>query len=296
MLKKWRNIPPIFDALSRPAFTFIVLVSTGLYQIKDQITQHFEKKYPIYFNETLFDSLFPPTHKEQKHSFNSRFNTYSNPINKLNKIKWTPAPVNPDTLSELHWIEMGLSEKQAKAVMTQKKYRGGFHSFEQLAQIPFIPDNLKNDLKKNAVFQNPSENQIKPEAISIDINKADSISLLSVKGLGPKSVSIILKWREQFGGLHTIEQLFSLPGIDTARLHKIQTQTHFGEFEPFSLKINRISKEELNQFPWLPIKWTRSLLFEKSKNGPFIQLDDLKSRVPIEDSILMLIIPYLDFL
>ncbi|MFN8416397.1 MAG: helix-hairpin-helix domain-containing protein [Cytophagaceae bacterium] len=60
--------------------------------------------------------------------------------------------------------------------------------------------------------------------VLVDLNKADSISFLEVKGIGPVLAGRIVKYRNLLGGYVSIEQLKEVYGLKEENYTKIKTQ------------------------------------------------------------------------
>ncbi|MSR77734.1 MAG: helix-hairpin-helix domain-containing protein [Candidatus Omnitrophica bacterium] len=58
----------------------------------------------------------------------------------------------------------------------------------------------------------------------ISINKADSIELQTVRGIGPVIAGKILQYRKEHGSFEHVEDLAKVPGLGKAKFEKIKTQ------------------------------------------------------------------------
>ncbi len=47
----------------------------------------------------------------------------------------------------------------------------------------------------------------------IDLNRADSVQLRQLPGIGPVLSEAIVSWRDEHGGFRTVEELQNVPGI-----------------------------------------------------------------------------------
>jgi len=56
----------------------------------------------------------------------------------------------------------------------------------------------------------------------IDINRADSAALQSLKGIGPKTANAIISYREQYGAFRSVEELLRVKGIGPKKLDAIK--------------------------------------------------------------------------
>ncbi len=56
----------------------------------------------------------------------------------------------------------------------------------------------------------------------LDLNVADSVSLMKLEGVGKKLASRILEYRRVSGGFREIEELKNVKGITTSRFNKLK--------------------------------------------------------------------------
>ncbi len=61
-----------------------------------------------------------------------------------------------------------------------------------------------------------------PKEGSIDINKADNETLISLPGIGVKTAENIIRLRETKGGFHRLKELLDVKGIGNSKYNKIK--------------------------------------------------------------------------
>ncbi len=94
-------------------------------------------------------------------------------------------------------------------------------------------------------------NTTKYNTTSIDLNEADSVALMAVKGIGPYFCREILKLREKLGSFAHTEQLLEIRGMDEEKFNRIRGQifVHPAGIKKFSLK--NAKQEFLKQHPYI---------------------------------------------
>ncbi|WP_316824972.1 helix-hairpin-helix domain-containing protein [Pedobacter miscanthi] len=119
---------------------------------------------------------------------------------------------DPNTLNAEGWQTLGLSPKQAKAIVNYTGKGGKFYKPEDLQKMYTIsPEMYKkilpyvkianqnvNASKKYLPFE--KKEYVKKAPVIIDINQADSAQLDEIKGIGAAFAKRILKYRERLGG------------------------------------------------------------------------------------------------
>lgn len=120
--------------------------------------------------------------------------------------------------------------------------------------------------------------QLQPEKFKrgtlIDLNEADSATLVRIPGIGGRYAQAILSYRERLGGFvspsqvtdlgylpHGIEHWFRLPPTPQVRL----------------LRINRASFKELLRHPYLNYEQVKSICNRRQRTGALRDWDELRS-------------------
>ena len=86
--------------------------------------------------------------------------------------------------------------------------------------------------------------------IPINLNRADSVALLDIPGVGPYYASKILRYRERLGAFAVKEQLMEIRGIDSEKFERMAPEI-----------------EILEQDIWTYDIWTLPCLFGKRDSG-----------------------------
>jgi len=69
-------------------------------------------------------------------------------------------------------------------------------------------------------------------AYLVDINRAELPELMLLPGVGPTKAERIIKWREEHGPIHTLEELRNAAGITAKDLAAIRSLVTLGEPAP----------------------------------------------------------------
>ena len=128
--------------------------------------------------------------------------------------------------------------------------------------------------------------------IKIDINRADTLELQRLKGIGPSYARRIVSYRNKLGGFINIRQILEVWGVDTVLYNLIREHIIIKSDSVRKIDLNTISFKELLKHPYFPYELTRSLILYRQKNKLFRSLDDLNSVEGVNDSIFRKIKPY----
>lgn len=205
-------------------------------------------------------------------------------------------PFNPNTVSEVQWQQLGLSEHQAEIIKHYTDKGGRFYNKQDLKKIYAI---TPGDYKRLEPYINIPDAAYTSKKIKsgeiIELNSADSAKLTELKGVGPASAVIILRYRNRLGGFYRKEQLKEVYGIDSLRYEEIENEVSVNPAKIKKLPINSISFDQLRLFPYLNYKQVNAVIEYRKQHGNYNSMDDLKNIVLLDERILRKIEPYISF-
>lgn len=76
----------------------------------------------------------------------------------------------------------------------------------------------------SAVSSGGAFSQNQASASKVDINRGSKEALMTLKGIGESRAEDIIRYREEFGGFQTIEDIMNVPGIKEGAFNKIRDQ------------------------------------------------------------------------
>jgi competence ComEA-like helix-hairpin-helix protein len=216
-------------------------------------------------------------------------------------------PVNnfyfdPNTAGEDQLLDLGLSPKVVKSIVHYRDKGGYFKNpqdfgkiynlsktdFQRLHNYIRIKHNKHEYAEKKYEHSYPDENSIE----KIDINSADSLSLLNVKGIGPAFASRILKYRRQLGGFYSINQLHEVFGIDSGRFLSIAPQLSLTG-STVKININTATLEQLKAHPYIRWKNANAIINYRKQHGAFVSTQELQQIISIKKEDVERMLPYL---
>ena len=163
-----------------------------------------------------------------------------------------------------------------------------------------------NQQRKNYSYQNvipefkfsqkPKQNPNEKVNISapINLNDADSATLLPLPCIGPALASRIIKYRNRLGGFYSIEQLKETYGITDSTFQIIADKIIITPNSWKKISINSITLEELKLHPYFKWDIAKQIINYRNANGPFHSLDDFKKIIPLTEEIIDKFKPYLE--
>ena len=220
---------------------------------------------------------------------------------------------DPNKIGKQEWINFGFSDKQAQSILKFKKSINGFKTIDDLRRCYMIDSIKMNELKpyiqidattfQKEIFNdsfpiksNPTSNS-KINAIEnivlVELNKADSIQLLSIRGIGPYFSNKIIVYRKQLGGYYKKEQLLEIWNFDSSRYQMIYDQILIEPNSIVKLNINKEDIDGLKSHPYIRWSLANAIVKYRIQHGKYNAIDDVKNVVLMTDSIYKKLSPYL---
>lgn len=172
-----------------------------------------------------------------------------------------------DTVGVEYLRSLGFSLRFSEAFVDCYRRRQ-MRSLEELREINFIGDSITDLLAPYIIF--PAREKSTFDS-PIEINSADSSTLCRVYGIGPRTASEIIKYRQRLGGFCKIEQLSEAKGVTEANYRKILQQICCDSFLIQKIDINFAPALSIREHPYMPPRIIRKLISKrqqrKSKGG-----------------------------
>jgi len=206
---------------------------------------------------------------------------------------------NPNTLNDDGWLALGLSEGKLKVLRNYQKSGGYFKLKEDLQRCYAFGDAFYNTIKEYVSIPKIDElesNSQQPITISqiIELNQADSLALISIKGIGPFYAKQILKYRSELGGFYFYNQFTEIWGLEKLDVEKLKQQTIIDTLYISKINVNTIELEQLKMHPYFNYKQAKMIINYRIQHGDFKQVKDIQKIRPISQEIFRKIAPYLE--
>lgn len=186
-----------------------------------------------------------------------------------NEIYYQLKPFNPNTASKDSLIQSGLSEKLAQQILNYREKGGKFKVKKDFAKLYYLTDSAYQAIAPYLLL--PDELP-KPKPLIVEINAADSLLLLRVKGIGPVYAHKILEYRRQSGGYFTLNQLGEAFYINAntlqeqqQRMSEIKSQLRVDTTKIKKLDINTVTQQQLSHHPYISYKQAKKVISLRKK-------------------------------
>ena len=219
---------------------------------------------------------------------------------KLNIVNPKLQPFDPNKLSVEQWMNLGLSQKQSNSVLNYLKKGGKFRVKKDVLKIFGMKEHLYNSLlpfislPDSLIYERYNSDQKQKRKFDpVEINKADSIQLEKLRGIGPTLASRIIRYRDRLGGFISIDQLREVYGLNDTLFNLIKEQIVIRDIDLRLILLNKDSFPELASHPYIGRKLAGMILNYRKQHQRFDTADDLKNLPLLTDEIFRKLAPYL---
>ncbi len=256
-----------------------------------------------FLNSTLLERQFP------NFSESERLENYK----KKRKAIFNPFPFDPNSATEEDYQKMGFTQKQSATIIKYRQKGGVFRKKQDFGKLyvvdaevyeifePFIlikPDLTDDRVRPINNLTQAETSRFNEESSSkkiIEINAADSIELLKIRGVGPVFASRIIKYRNKLGGFVAKEQLREVYGIDSLRYPQISEQVRVDTNLIRKINLNEILLAELQIHPYMNYKTAKALIDKRVQSGGFKSINDVEKALLKKKELIEKIKPYVVF-
>lgn len=156
-----------------------------------------------------------------------------------------------------------------------------------------VRDNYKSFPKETEHKPIISEQYIRKDTVIININSADSLDLMMLKGIGPYFADKILKYRNRLGGFYEKEQLLEVYGMDTARFENIKKNISIDTTLIVKIDINKVDFKTLSKHPYFEYHIVKAIINRRDKKKPYESINELLEIESIYPELFEMIKPYI---
>ncbi|MFA7115620.1 MAG: helix-hairpin-helix domain-containing protein [Bacteroidales bacterium] len=146
--------------------------------------------------------------------------------------------------------------------------------------------NKSNISAKSAKFNKPYIPYI-PKKINsqIELNSADSLSLISIPGIGPFYAHAIIKYRRRLGGSYaSLYQLMELWKIDSTKFNKISKYLYINSKSIKKIDFRTMKEDSMKYHPYIGYYTAKSIVrYRKCYKSNHITVEELKNNGILND-------------
>lgn len=213
--------------------------------------------------------------------------------------KFDPNSASYDTLTAL-----GLSGKQARTIVSYRKKGGMFRQPSDLKKAYGIDESTFARLSPYISIEQRNGGSVGTETgvISdqkkrekIDLNSADSATLVRLPGIGPVLSPRIIKYRKLLGGFISVEQLKEVYGLDEEKYKLVEEKVIADTSKVTRIYINNAGLKELSKHPYLNRYDVQSIIKFRVLKGRITDIGELIENKVLSEDKAKRISPYVKF-
>lgn len=256
--------------------------------------------------------------KERKNNYqNDNYPDFYKPYSKksFENTKYQLFTFDPNTADSADFVRLGLKPYIASNILKYRKKGGKFRNPvdfgkvygikpEKLNElIPYIQiqNQLKTEIAKSEI-EVPSQKADKTQSfqsnkkdIIVELNSADTTTLMQIRGIGKFYAKGIIKYRQILGGYSSVEQLREVYGMRPENFEKIKPFCSTDLSLIRKMDVNKASIERLKNHPYLNFSKAKAIYEYRRKKVRLKNINDLKNLVELNADDLNKIEPYLSF-
>ncbi|MDZ4669076.1 MAG: helix-hairpin-helix domain-containing protein [bacterium] len=127
----------------------------------------------------------------------------------------------------------------------------------------------------------------------IEINSADSETLVTLPKIGPVLAGRIVQYRNKLRGFHNLSQLMEIWGFKEDFLFDLEGKISLDSRLVNVYKLNHVGVDELKSHPYFKFTLSKAIVNFRNQHGNYARVEDIKQIKLVNDSIYSLVSPYL---
>lgn len=288
------------------SFLFL-LISVHLY-LKFSPTERFELSVEESERLDFIASRIYAPEKEDKSTQQFDEIKHSSTAKDRSKVNWKS--FDPNSANVELFMHLGLDSFIASRIINYREKVKPFYEPEDMlvvydidsiwvqTAIPYM--DIKLEKPKEKSFSNKKKgkqefgpNPMKKPVIMVDLNMADTNSLMNIRGIGGYFAGQIVELREALGGFYHLEQLMEVYRMNETAMDALALYSYIDSSKVKKIDLNTCGVEQLGQHPYLSWRQARIIVNYRQQHGNYQASEEILSTDVIPDSVYRKIAPYL---
>lgn len=220
---------------------------------------------------------------------------------------------DPNLADSIELSRLGLSKFVVRNILKYRQKGGRFATPESLGRIYGLTEEKFRELKpyiriSEAFVRKPKREWKEsalvvqkrdtfqrafkyPEGTKIDVNRADTLELKKIPGIGSVIARMIVAYRERLGGFCSLEQLLEVKYVNPELLEWFKVENDSIR----KLPINQVGLEKLRAHPYLNFHQAKVIIEHRRKRGDIKSLSQLSLYEEFSEKDLRRLSAYISF-
>lgn len=204
---------------------------------------------------------------------------------------------DPNTITSDSLLMLGLSAKQAAAIVRYRVAGGQFRTSADLGKLRALDERTcqrlqplvriasqrrgsqrpaeRADLRPSPKTTHPADAPAAATLLLVELNTADTAALRNLRGIGATLSQRIVDYRARLGGYHSVEQLAEVRGIKPELIERLRPQLRIDTTLVQRIAVNSATYEQLRQHPYINDFEAKAIVYYRSTMGKLSQPADL---------------------
>jgi competence ComEA-like helix-hairpin-helix protein len=213
---------------------------------------------------------------------------------------------DPNTATAADWQKLGIREKTITTIQNYISKGGRFYKPEDIGKIwglhqdeverllPYVKIKFKEENYPEKNDAAKVFDKLKNTYTIIDINNADTATLIALPGIGSKLAQRIINFRDKLGGFYVIEQVAETFGLPDSTFQKIKIRLAVNGRAVKQININTATIDELKLHPYIRHNIANAIVQYRTQHGNFTSVAVIKNIMLITDDLFNKLEPYLN--
>ena len=212
---------------------------------------------------------------------------------------------DPNTATTADWQRLGLRDKTIATIQNYLSKGGRFYKPEDIGKIwglhpdevqrliPYVQITPKENNYPKKDYETKTFDKPKNTISVIDINNADTTTLIALPGIGSKLAQRIINFRDKLGGFYKAEQVAETFGLPDSVFQKIKPRLTINNLTIKQFNINTASVDEMKTHPYIRYNIANAIVQYRSQHGNFLSVADIKKIMMVTEDVYNKVAPYL---
>lgn len=265
--------------------------------------------YKNFYSTLMSRDSLRKAERENQFSYweNSFGNNNYNNYNKNSKTEYSLFQFDPNTADSATLVKLGIRSYIASNILKFRNKGGKYRTIESFAKTYGLSNEKFEELKPYINIETIDVTIAKTDSLSsntkaaktfsgtLELNTADTSSLMQIKGIGRGYARAIVRFRAQAGGYVNKQQLLELPHMTQERYNSIEAFFTVDNSLVQPINVNIASVDRLRAHPYLNFYQAKALYELRRKKGKLKNIDELKHLEEFDHQTINKIQPYLKF-
>jgi DNA uptake protein ComE-like DNA-binding protein len=206
---------------------------------------------------------------------------------------------DPNNATDADWKQFGISDKQIESIRKFLKSGAVIRRPADISKLYALTEKQKAliipyiDLPDMVTIPHDSTRYKKKLNYPIELNTADSNTIVALYRIGPSLTHRIIDYRDKLGGFKSLSQLNEIWGFDEDILYDLQGKIYVDSTKARIFNLNTVTADELKTHPYFKYKLSNVIINYRTQHGPYKSLAELKETGVVNDSVYQRITRYL---